>query len=279
MKQFLLALALTTALCCGAAHAQTAPDDAAIKAAFDAGNAAMEKRDYAAALKQYRVVLAAEPDAPSSLWNGGTAAFFTGDFELAMLYFTRLQKQEPKDGALLAKRIQAAQEAGDSKTRDALRAEIYALRKSGEDSTDYTARPSYCRDQFFVGEGENRDQVLAFEHWQLKPLGGDKEKPYLGRVYEFFVVAQGDTTRVRIECGWNLLEARADGSWVPASELSAFYYDAYYQSGPWARQSFGLLPELPTYEQAKAQVTAIIEGKAKPVSGRKRGEKGGSVFR
>ena len=254
------------------------PNDAAIEAAFKAGNAAMEKREYAAALKQYRIVLAAEPDAPSSLWNGGTAAFFTGEFEAAMLYFTRLQKQEPKDGALLAKRIQTAQQLEDFKTRDALRAQIFALRESGEDESGYTKKPSYCRDQFFVGTGADKNQVLAFEYWKLEPLSGDKKKPYLGRVYEFYVVAPDDKTRVRIECGWSQLEAKADGSFVPATELNGFYYDAYYPTGPWARLSFGLVPQQPTYEAAKAQVIAIIEGKATAGSGQKRGEAGISIM-
>ena len=254
------------------------PDEAAIEAAFRAGNAAMEKRDYAAALPQYRVVLAAEPDEPSSLWNAGSAAFFTGDFGAAMTYFTRLQKQEPTDGALLAKRIQTAQELNDLKTRDALRAQIFALRKSGKDESGYTKKPSYCRDQFFVGQGADKAQVLAFEHWELKPLSGDKDKPYLGRIYEFYVVAPDDSTRIRIECGWSQLDAKADGSFAPATELNGFYYDAYYPSGPWARQSFGLAPQQPSYEAAKAQVIAIIESKAEPVSGQKRGQKGAVIL-
>ncbi len=274
MKRFLRPLTLALVLSCGIA--QAAPDaaapnaskvnDAALEAAFKAGNAAMERRDYAAALKQYRIVLAAEPDEPSSLWNGGSAAFSTGDYKLAMLYFSRLQKQEPKDGALLAKRVQTAQELNDFKARDALRAEIYALRKSGEDESGYTAKPSYCRDQFFVG----KDLVLAFEYWELKPLSGDASKPYLGRVYEFFVVAPNDETRLRIECGWSLLEAKADGSFVPSAELGGFYYDAYYPSGPWSRRTFAVAPQQPSFEAAKAQAIAIIEGKTKPVSGRKR---------
>ena len=65
---------------------------------------------------------------------------------------------------------------------------------------------------------------------------------------------------------------------MPTSDLNGFYYDAYYASGPWARLSFGLEPEQPTYEAAKAQVIAIIEGKAQAGSGQKRGEKGGTIL-
>lgn len=274
MKRSLLSIVLAIALCCGVAHAQAKPNDAALEAAFKAGNAAMEKRDYAGALKQYRVVLVAEPDEPSTLWNAGSAAFFTGYFPAAMLYFTRLQKQEPKDGALLAKRIQTAQQLKDFKTRDALRTQIFALRESGEDVSNYTVKSSYCRDQFTVG----KDSVLAFEYWQLKPLGGDKEQPYLGRVYEFYVVAPDDETRFRVECGWSLLEAKADGSFVPATELGGFYYDAYYPTGPWERRTFAIAPQQPTYEAAKAQIVAILEGKTKPVSGQKRGDKSAIVM-
>lgn len=250
------------------------PDDAALEAAFQAGNAAMEKRDYAVALKQYRVVLAAQPDEPSSLWNAGSAAFFTGDYPAAKTYFERLQEQEPKDGALLAKRVQTAQELGDLKARDALREQIFALHKSGEDTSGYTDGARYCRDQFFVG----KDQVLAFEYWELKPLSGDKDQPFLGRVYEFYVVApDAEEPKIRIESGWSQLDVNADGTFVPSREMPAFYYDAYYQSGPWLRRTFGLQPQKPTYEAAKVQAIAIVKGDAEAVSGKKRGEKGATI--
>ena len=287
MNRYLRPLFLSCVLLGGVSHAAPkapAPDaatadDAALEAAFKAGNAAMEKRDYVAALKQYRVVLAAQPDEPSSLWNGGSAAFFTGDFVAAQTYFERLQKQEPKDGALLAKRIQTAQELGDLKARDTLRAQIFALRVSGEDESGYTEGPRYCRDQFFVGAGENKLQVLAFEYWELKPLEGDKEKPYLGRVYEFYAMASdADTPKIRIESGWSQLDVNADGTFAPSREMPAFYYDAYYANGPWLRRTFGLLPQKPTYEAAKAQIIAIIEGRAEAGSGQKRDEKGATIF-
>ncbi len=287
MNRYLRPLFLSCVLLSGAAYA--APDaptpnaatanDAALEAAFRAGNAAMEKRDYVAALKQYRVVLASEPDEPSSLWNGGSAAFFTGNFKAAQIYFERLQKQEPKDGALLAKRVQTAQELSDFKLRDTLRVQIFALRKSGADESGYTKGPRYCRDQFFVGTDKNKLQVLAFEYWELKPLEGDKEKPYLGRVYEFYVMApDADTPKIRIESGWSSLDVNADGTFAPSREMPAFYYDAYYASGPWLRRTFGLLPQKPTYEAAKAQIIAIIEERAEPVSGKKRDEKGATIF-
>ena len=287
MNRILQPLILGVILWSGTANAAPAPpvpdaataDEAALETAFKAGNAAMEKRDYITALKHYRVVLAAQPDEPSSLWNGGSAAFFTGDFNAAQTYFDRLQKQEPKDGALLAKRIQTAQELGDLKLRDALRNQIFALRKSGDDGSEYTDAPRYCRDQFFVGKDQNKLQVLAFEYWDLKPLEGDKDKPYLGRVYEFYVQAPDEEKpKIRIETGWSLLEANADGTYAPSREMSAFYYDAYYSSGPWLRQTFGLLPQKPDYEAAKAQVIAIIEGRAKAGSGTKRDQKGATIF-
>ena len=291
MNRYLRPLFLSCVLLCGASHAApNAPapnaataaamaDETALEIAFQAGNAAMEKRDYATALKQYRIVLAAQPDEPSSLWNGGSAAFFTGDFKAAQTYFERLQKQEPKDGALLAKRVQTAQELGDFKARDTLRAQIFALRKSGADESGYTKGPRYCRDQFFVGADENKLQVLAFEYWELKPLEGDKDKPYLGRVYEFYAMAPDeDKPKIRIETGWSSLDVNADGTFAPSREMPAFYYDAYYATGPWLRRTFGLLPQKPTYEAAKAQIIAIIEGRAEAGSGQKRDEKGATIF-
>lgn len=254
---FLLGLILSSA-------ARAAPD--AVERAFQSGNALMEKRDYAGALKQYRIVLAAQPDEPSSLWNAGSAAFFVGDTKAAATYFARLAKQEPDNGALLAKRIQSAQELGDLGARDVLRARMFALHKSGKDKTGYAAKPSYCRDQFFVGH----DLVLAFEYFELKPLSGDRDKPYLGRVYDFVAVAPDDSTRVRVECGWSSLDVNPDGTFAPSRDLPSFYYDAYFPKGEWARRTYGLGPTEPTFEAAKKQVAAILQGRAAQVSGQKR---------
>ncbi len=254
--------ALCLLLCSSIARA--APD--ATERAFKAGNALMEKQDYAGALAQFQIVLKAEPDEPSSLWNGGSAAYFVRDYKTAATFWARLQKQEPQNGHLLAKRMQTSQALGDSTSRNALRTRLFALRKSGKDSTGYTGKPSYCRDQFFVG----KDHVLAFEFFELKPRSKSANALMFGRRFEFFVVAPDQKQTLRVECGWSSLEKTASGTFVPSSELNGFYYDAYYPTGPWARRTFGLEPTEPTYEAAKKQVIAIIEGRANPVSGQRR---------
>ncbi|BCM92187.1 hypothetical protein IAD21_04066 [Abditibacteriota bacterium] len=241
-----------------------APD--ATERAFRAGNALLEKGKYAEALAQYRIVLKAEPDEPSSLWNGGGAAYFTHDYKTAATFFARLQKQEPNNGHLIAKRIQTAQEIADFKTRDMLRTRLFALHKSGKDSTGYATKDSYCRDQFEVG----KDKVLAYEYFELKPLSGKKDEPYLGRRFDFYVMGPDEKQKIRIECGWSSLDVTADGKFVPSHEMPAFYFDAYYPTGPWSRRTFGLGPTEPSFEATKAQIVSIIQGKAKPVSGEKR---------
>lgn len=258
MSKFLL---VAFCLLLGSSGVHAAPD--ATERAFKAGNALMEKRNYAGALAQYRVVLKAQPDEPSSLGNGAAAAYFVGDYQTAATWFARLQKQEPQSGALLAKRLQCAQELGDRATRDLLRMQLFALHKSGKDSTGYASKASYCRDQFVAG----KDHVLAFEYFDLLPLPGKKDKPFLGRRFDFYVTAPDDKQTLRIECGWSSLDVSPGGKFVPSRELPAFYYDAYYPIGLWARRTFGLGPTEPAFETVKAQVIAIIKGKARPVSG------------
>ncbi len=241
-----------------------APD--ATERAFRAGNALLEKKQYAGALAQFRIVLKAEPDEPSSLWNGGSAAYFIHDYKTAAAFFARLQIQEPGNGHLIAKRIQTAQEMGDLKTRNVLRTRLFALHRSGKDSTGYATKASYCRDQFQVG----KDSVLAYEYFELKPLSGKKDDASLGRRFDFYIVAPDESQKLRIECGWSSLDVTADGRFVPSRELPAFYFDAYYPTGPWARRTFGLGPTEPSYEATKAQIIAIIQGEAQQVSGERR---------
>jgi len=258
-------LCVAVCLLLGSSGVLAAPD--ATERAFKAGNALMEKQNYAGALAQYRVVLKAQPDEPSSLWNGGSAAYFVGDFKTAASWFARLQKQEPQNGRLFAKRLQCAQEIGDRATRDLLRKQLFALHGSGKDSTGYASKASYCRDQFSVG----KDRVLAFEYFELLPLSGKKDEASLGRRFDFYVVAPDESQKTRVECGWSTLDVTPEGKFIPSRELPAFYYDAYYPSGPWARRTFGLGPTEPSFETIKAQVIAIIQGKATQVSGEKRG--------
>lgn len=257
-------LRVTLCLLLTSSVVQAAPD--ATERAFRAGNALMEKQNYAGALAQYRVVLKARPDEPSSLWNGGSAAYFVGDFKTAASYFTRLQKQEPQNGHLLAKRVQTAQELGDRSTRNLLRARLFTLHQSGKDSTGYASKAFYCRDQFTVG----KDQILALEYFELKPLSGKLDEPFLGRRFDFVVTSSDGRPKMRIECGWSSLDVTPKGQFVPSRELPSFYYDAYYPTGLWARRTFGLGATEPTFETVKEQVIAIIEGKAKQVSGEKR---------
>ena len=255
-------LALTIPSTVGAA-----PDDP-IERAFRAGNDFAAKNQFAQALAQYRIVLKASPDEPSALWNGGSAAYSVGDYKTASAFFARLQKQEPNNGHLLSKRIQTTQELGDLKTRDILRTRIFDLHKNGKDTEGYASKPRYCRDQFLVG----KDQVFAFEYFDLKPLSGKKEQPYLGRRFDFIIGPPDGEVKLRVECGWSSLDITPDGKYVPSQELPSFYYDAYYPTGPWSRRTYGLGPTEPAFEAIKTEVIAIINGKAKQVSGQKREE-------
>ena len=79
-------------------------DTETLKRLFKEGNALMEQGKHAEALAKYQAVLAIEPKAKGSLYNGGLAAYFLGKHDLAIGLWTRRRAAAALDLAALARR-------------------------------------------------------------------------------------------------------------------------------------------------------------------------------
>lgn len=261
MRRFLPLIAL--ALLATPAHPQDAQPD--LQKTFDAANTLLEKKQYAAALTEYRKILAVEPDAEGPLQNGAMAAFFAGDYKAALQYYRKLKAADPNSGFFRAKLVQVYQAMGDAKARDAERSALLALHKSGKDTSTLAKRADFCREQYKIGERH----VLVYEPWEFKP----RRDGLFAVRYQFFVTDANGELETRIETGWNAVKKDAKGVYRPDT-LSAFYFDAYYPTGPYARRTMGLSEKELPYTAVKAHVQAIVEGKVTPTGGTLRKETG-----
>jgi tetratricopeptide (TPR) repeat protein len=260
---FLLGLTASSPVRAQEPPALTKAQEEEVDKSFSAGNELLEKKKYAEALVEYRKVLAIMPNDPGALWNAGMAAFFSKDYKTAAELYERDKKQEPNHGHLLSKLIQTYEALGDTQARDAARDEIIALRASGKDTTDYTKERSFCRDQFTVGD----KLVYAYEMFEFKPRYSQDDAHKFGVRYNFIVMNPDNTSEFRLEVGWNTLEKDGKGGFKPAGYPSAFYFDAYYPKGDFARKTMGLYTKELTYAATKQHLIDIIDGKVKMSGG------------
>src|SRR5947209_8524147 len=167
--------------------AQTPRNDA--DAAFKAGNDLLEQHKPAEALLKYKAGLALEPDDTSLLYNAGLAAFSSGDYVSASGFWKHLKDLDRLDWRTRAKLVQTYQALNKTPERNAERAELFALRKSGE-SEELSKAIEYCREQFAV----NGQKVMAFEEFELK---GERALRYVFSVLN----QEGNREEYRISLG------------------------------------------------------------------------------
>ena len=239
------------------ARAQNNPD---LDKTFAAANTLLEKKQYAEALAAYQKILAAEPDAEGPLQNGAMAAYFAGDYKTALAYYQKLKTSDPNSGFLRAKLVQVYQAMGNEKARDTERADLIALHTSGKDTSSLAKRDTFCREQYRLGE----KQILVYEPFVFAPR--NKDGSFAVR-YQFFVLDTNGKTETRIEAGWDAAEKDAKGVYQPVKNFGAFYFDAYYPTGPYSRRTMGLFTEELSYTEAKKHVQAILEGKVRSSGG------------
>jgi tetratricopeptide (TPR) repeat protein len=230
-------------------------DIARVEKAFEAANALMEQHKYAEALVRYKEALALAPGEPAILFNGGLAAYQSGDFTTAADLWQRLKKTDPSDWRLRAKLIQAYQALGKLPERDAERAELFKMWKSGA-AQELSKQVEYCRDQFEV----NKFKVMAFEHFELK---GDRALRYVFSILN----ESGDAEDFRISLGsYEMTNAiwRETTKPAPKSGERLFHLDGYFKGGGHA--TYGMFAPEPSYDQMRTRVIQILEGRSKPVS-------------
>ncbi|MGE0492047.1 MAG: hypothetical protein AB7S38_22730 [Vulcanimicrobiota bacterium] len=224
--------------------------------AFEAGNRALEAKNYQEALEFYRQSLA-EGETESTLWNAGLAAYLSGQAEAALEYWSKLKQFAPDDLRLRGKLIQAYELKGDKVNRDRERAELVELWRSSRADDD---EPFFCRDQFQAGG----NRVMVFENYELE---GPRAVKYT------FIVLQPevDEEDYRISLGsYDVTNQLAHELGEVAEGERAYHLDGYYDEGA-RHATFEMFKKEPDYDTVKAMVVEILEGKREAVSSSERG--------
>lgn len=230
-------------------------DLAKVEQAFENGNKLMEQRKHAEALTQYKQGLALVPRNAALLFNGGMAAFGSNDFNTALDLWKQMKAVEPSDWQVRTKLIQTYQALGKTAERDAERTELFAMWKKGEPK-ELKDRTHYCREQFEV----NGKKVLAFEHFELT---GNRALRYVFTILD----ATEEAEDWRISLGsYDITNNiwRETRNPKPKEGERLFHLDGYYKNGGHA--TFGMYFPEPTYDETRAFVVKILEGKDKPMS-------------
>jgi tetratricopeptide (TPR) repeat protein len=219
---------------------------------FKAGNELMAQHKPAEALLRFQEALAIEPNDTSVLFNGGLAAYLSNNFATAADLWKRLKALDPEDWRARSKLMQVYQALGKTMERDAERAELFALWKSGKNA-DLSTQSTYCREQFEV----NGIKVMAFERFEFK---GDRPVRYVFNRVD----VEG-----KAEDHWYSLGSYEDTNRVwrertkPKEDVRLFHLDEYFTNG---HATYMMMEGEPSYDETRAMVVKILEGKAKPAS-------------
>ena len=262
MTKLILTLAwtLATGAILLSAHGQTTPqpgsrqaDELATKA-FKAANDLMDQHKPAEALVKYKEALTLAPGSTGILFNAGLAAYLSKNYGDAAELWKRLKELEPLDWQARAKLVQAYQALGRTAERDAERGALFELRKSGK-SPELAQQAKYCREQFEV----NGVKVMVFEHFELK---GEYALRYVFSVLDH----AGKAEDYRISLGsYETTNAfwRESTKPTPKPGERLFHLDGYFKD---SHATYGMFSPEPSYEETRAMVVKILEGKSKPVS-------------
>jgi len=233
----------------------SAAQQAQAETAFEIGDSQMEKKKYAEALASYRQGLAILPNEPAILFNAGMAAYWTRDYPQALELWTRLKNLDASDWHVRAKLVQAYQVLGKFAERDAQRKELFEMWQSGKPA-ELKEQAQYCREQFEV----NGQKVMVFELFELK---GERALRYIFSILN----ATEDDEEWRISLGsYSFTTAvwRETTKPKPKEGDRLFHLDGYFKGGSHA--TYGMYFPEPSYDDVRAKVIQILEGKGKPVS-------------
>lgn len=228
--------------------------EAQAQTAFENANSLLERGKAAEALTHYKQALAILPKDPAILFNAGLAAFTAKDFAFAADVWSQLKAVEPLDWHARAKLIQAYQALGKTAERDKEREELFAMWKSGKPA-ELKNQLQYCRDQFEV----NGKKVMAFEVFELK---GDRALRYIFSILN----KTEDGEEYRISLGsYSFTNAvwRQTRKPTPKDDERLFHLDGYF---PNRHVTYGMFFPEPSYDETRAKVVQILEGKGNPMS-------------
>lgn len=236
------------------AQKPSAQEEAQAQTAFEIANSLLERGKPGEALTHYKQALAILPKDPAILFNAGLAAFNAKDFGFASDLWQQLKAVAPQDWHARSKLIQVYQALGKTAERDKEREELFAMWKSGKPG-ELKSRVQYCRDQFEV----NGKKVMAFELFELK---GDRALRYIFSILN----KTEDGEEYRISLGsYRMTDAiwRETRKPKPRDDERLFHLDGYFPNG---HVTYGMFFPEPTYDETRAKVVQILEGKGNPIS-------------
>ena len=232
----------------------TKQQEAEAQTSFEIGNSLLQQGKAEQALFHYKQALAVLPKEPVLLFNAGLAAFSSKDFAFAGDVWKQLKAVEPSDWHARAKLIQAYQALGKTAERDKEREDLFAMWKAGKPS-EIRGQDQYCRDQFEV----NGKKVMAFELYELK---GERALRYVFSILN----KTEDGEEYRISLGsYNLTNSfwRNSRNPPPKEDERLFHLDGYF---PNRHVTYGMFFPEPSYDEIRAKVVQILEGKGTALS-------------
>lgn len=192
-----------------------------------------------------------DPSDTQNTYNVALHYQLNGNPKRALELFERVAKTDPNDWHTLSKLVQLHQALGDLPARDRRRAEVFKLYKAGK--TD-AKRPEFCREQFEL-EGQ---RVMVFESFELQ---GERAVRYSFRV----VALPAEKLSRVISLGsydFTTQYMRESGQLKPNER--AWHLDGYFPDN--SHDTYGIFTKEPTYEETRAMVVEVLEGKLKASS-------------
>ncbi len=239
-------------------HAQPVPESdsalAVAERAFREGGDLLQQDQYAAAFARFREGLSAYPESPGLLYNGGMAAYLDKRYDTAVVLWRRFESLYPLEWTIYPKLVQGYQALGDTVQRDSMRARLFALRRSDED-TSLTSQHYYTRDQFQVGNW----WVTAYEHYALE---GDRAVRYAFAAHD----VTGKKKDLVISLGsYDLTNEVWHQTTTPrpGEDERLFHLDSYSDEG---HATYGMFAPEPSYDDTRVLVTGVLQNKLKPQS-------------
>jgi tetratricopeptide (TPR) repeat protein len=199
------------------------------------------------AIAFYQQAFDTDPTLTLALANIGQIYQLQHDYPKALDAYTKVLAASPSDWRCLAKIVQLDEALGKIPERDAARARILELSKSGKiDSAQF------CREQFPLDPGadDKKVTIMVFEYFDAPAAPSPPPIRYAFN----FVEPDGKTVLKRI-------------SLVPSVVLPhSFRLDCYTTS---IHEVLANFQTEPTYEQTRDLVRQYIAGKLKPLSSEK----------
>lgn len=236
---------------CGWVKAQIEEDDSgqsikSLQTIFTEANTLMIQKDYKGALKKYYQGMDLFPEAKGLLYNGGLAAFQSGDYPEALNFWRKLKSVDNEDWQVRAKLIQTYQVLKKFKERDDERQALYDLRQHGN-VAGLKLTQSYVREQTEFGGRK----VMALEYFELKGVNPLR--------YSFLILDENEKPESTISLGFNEeMDRLGQEQDREQRRQSSFHLDGYFNGNHEIYETYSAEP---SYDKIRLRVKKILEQK------------------